>query len=383
MKRIYSINASENFLLKLIKEYYNLTSEEVRREVVNAHYDLVSLLDKSNLKYSELRKVLVPNHNDKKSEYAFIFDTLKLGVNYGKEVFDYILPTLNKESIHNILFGDILDLSTNPDNKDFIKLVVSELSSSLGVEILELNYLSRFFVVYINNLSDCSFDLINCALKNSPSYLGHINCYYNSFIKLVLSNSVSSKFIQYKSTVIVQHEDDIQGASDRNLLGFEFSKFGFEIISIQQYLFSIFLSYKIDSKDKSSCPFYKDDCEINFDTITSSSSNIFINPINVDEGKLDYIENGSKKDKNPSKKVLTRLDKVGITKNDFEILLMKAIKDSIIYDIDYSNMENYNICKFSVFLDFNENNINNKNVKMKLVLKYNYSDNIFSLCTMY
>lgn len=154
-----------------------------------------------------------------------------------------------------------------------------------------------------------------------------------------------------------------------NMCGYNFNNY--EIISIQGVLFNLFMSYKIDCMYPLFINIHKNDFEVLSNIITSETDNVLKNLNLVDKAKIKYIEN--------EKKILTRLNVLGVSEDGFTDIIKQNIKNSAIYDIDYSSLNKYSIVKFTMFIDAKSE----KNHKFKCVFGYQIDSNSISLITMY
>lgn len=176
---IYSIGSRNNIMLETIKLYFKATNKEIHDEIINEFKVFASKIQETKLIYNDFKAVLLPP-TEKKKDYLFVFDTLKIGNSYGYYVFNKVIPCLNKDSKHNVLSGDLLDYS-NGRNASYI---LDIMFSALNLEkINERCYTNRFYLVYINNISQFEIDAINKGVNSDSSFVGSCDMTYSSLFK--------------------------------------------------------------------------------------------------------------------------------------------------------------------------------------------------------
>ena len=148
---VHTLDARGNIMLEVTRNYFGLSSERMRREILGLHKRAVDVLALKGVAYAELRSALVPQAD--RREIALFFDSTDLGGWYGFPVHGAVLGTLHKKSSRAILSGDYI--GGNKD-QDFLYELFTEKVEP--VRKITYRHSSQFFVVYINNLSDDMFD---------------------------------------------------------------------------------------------------------------------------------------------------------------------------------------------------------------------------------
>ena len=99
-----SIEAKDYLGLQISKDIFNLSASDFQKDILKQVDILEKKLNKICLKYKDFKKTLLPiKETDKKRDYIFVFDTLKIfNSSYGYEVFKNIIPYLDKKGKHNV-----------------------------------------------------------------------------------------------------------------------------------------------------------------------------------------------------------------------------------------------------------------------------------------
>ena len=358
---IYSINVKHNIMFDLIKDTFKLNSEQLSNELLTYFNQFKTLIDRTSINYSSLGNCLTPS-NDKK-EICLIFDTLKIKSDcYGTEIFDKLLPLFDKDKSYNVLYGDLLDFTDYKLTDKILDLMCD----SCGItRVDEHKFTNRYFLVYLNNLSNTDFIKFSTLPEKVPSFIGYANMTNSSLFKSYISKSISSGFILYKNNAICGHEPDIEDISDRNMPGFNFCENGYKVISICSDYFSIFLDYLIDS----SVSIWKVDKKYKeiLSDIISHDCNLEDFKIILTEDKLNYLitkKNMKKRFNNPKNLKQEILSNVAC-----------CLKQNIFYKLDFTKLQ-YNVILFTVYIDIN-------NEKITCGLKYDTTNKIFEITTMF
>ena len=97
---IISIGTKDYLInLQIIKDFLKLSAFDLQMEVLKQLDILEKKLNKSDLKYSDFKSVLLPiKKTNKKRDYIFVFDTLKIkNYSYGIEVFKNLIPCFTRK----------------------------------------------------------------------------------------------------------------------------------------------------------------------------------------------------------------------------------------------------------------------------------------------
>ncbi len=184
MDTIFTLNARGNVFLDVASKRLNISQSKMRTEIQTMFHSMVQDLDKSGLRYADLKTALVPSLDH--HEAGFIFDSTAIESNiYGAEVMSRVLPLLDPRSTQSCLVGDLIA----PDSaQEFVFSILEQFL--VGNRPLEYIHSTLLFCVYLNNLSKKSLERIHENLQTFPAYLGYVPCTYSSVAKTYLSTTI-------------------------------------------------------------------------------------------------------------------------------------------------------------------------------------------------
>ena len=357
---IYTLNARGNVLLPATVNMFNLNNSEYAKMVIDIHDEAKIKLTKKGIDYKKLKSALIPAHKDR-YELALIFDSQLIDSDwYGNDVFEHVLPSLNKESTCSILCGDIIaDYLPCETVHDIL------LNDMVQIHPTTFKYPTQYFVVYINNLSSLHKDTIITSLITYNAFVGYVDTTFMSLFKSLISRSLVSICIKYKDIMILRHEDDIDDDKNINNCGYRFEKYGFRYISIKQMYYDLFLTYKIES-------ILADQEDLDYSIKAISSDYDTCNKVYVDNKKIGYLNNA----KNG---LMKKLNLKEYNSEDLQNLIGNKISNTYFYDLEY--IEEYRTPKFNVSLELET--IEGTKRKVLVALMYSEQKNSFELITMY
>lgn len=358
---IYTLNARGNVLLPVTVNMFNLTNSQYAKMVLDFHNEAIIKLANKGIDYNKLKSALIPVHKNR-YEIALIFDSQIIDSDwYGNDVFEHVLPSLNKESTCSILCGDII--------ADYLpcELVYKILMHDM-VKIHPTTFIhpTQYYVVYINNLTSLHKETIISSLNAYQAFVGYVDTTFMSIFKSLISRSLMSICIKHKDTMILRHEDDIDDNENINNCGYKFEKYGFKYISVKQMYYDLFLTYKIESilADQEDLDYSIKAIAPHYETRTNS--------IYVDKNKMEYLnleKNG----------LMTKQNLIKCTSEDLASLINERINKTYFYNLEY--IEKYSTPKFNVSLELET--VEGKKRKVLVALKYSDNNDSFSLITMY
>ena len=328
---IFTLNARENILLEVARDYFSLTNPVIHREIQAIHFATQQILASKGIYYTDLRSGLVPSTD--RHEAGFVFDSGCIGSSlYGVEVARVILPFLDKRTTQSVLCGDLLG-----DSKDQIFKILNK--SLVPVRSPVFNRDASLYCVYINNLSESVLERLHKELAKFPAYIGFIPATFASQAKIYLSTTLTPNFLKHNSQVIMGHEDDVPNEKNLNMTGYPFEDFGYKVISLQSSYFDLFLTYKIE---RSVHPGFEIDTEMALNAISDHVLPLTDCTVLLEEAKYGYLQSEK----------LSKLQKAGIAELD-QIDLVELIQSKIaanyIYNLFYS--EEHNVIKFNLMLE--------------------------------
>lgn len=278
---IFSLESRSNVLLEVITDHYGLSDSGVFVEIQSAASHLRKLLAAKDIKYSDLKRALVPNVD--RLERAFVFDWTKFDSNwYGRQVHEFMLPLLERRSSCSVLVGDWIS------EYQFAEIYSESFPDHVEARMLDATRpADTLYFVYLNNLTNASAARIDSALSSHAGYLGALDLTYSSVMKAFLSGMLMRIYIQHRSTIIQGHEDDRDDMENVNLIGYDFAKFGYTNRSVPFRLHGWFLSYKIERPVVSA---EDSDTRFSLSAMTPTPYPIAQCVVELDERKLDYLQ---------------------------------------------------------------------------------------------
>ncbi|MGE8723309.1 hypothetical protein ACO2KH_18485 [Leptospira terpstrae] len=357
-KTIYSIDARDNVYLEVIRNYLNLNGSTMRNIINELFNELIYILKSKGIEYEKLKNCLTPQL--KKNESALIFDTHQTNSGmYGSEIYDVLLPLLEKKSCCSFLHGDLI--LENNQQESFKKILENLLKRNKNK--YTYRHSTQFFCIYINNLPNNSVQLINKSLEKYPFYIGYIDVQYNSLFKSYLSTNLMNGFIKYNNFIIQPQPEDSPIEANENTLGYNFKEYGFICKSIPVNLFDVFLSYKIER------PVYKgfeSDSIFNLYFLSNSPQELSELEIEIEDEKYQYLISNKSES-------LKKIDSNFPNKEYLKSLISKNILSNYIYNIAYS--ENLKIGKFNIIIE----NAIEQNLTYRFLVSMEYQENLKKL----
>ncbi|WP_215222686.1 hypothetical protein [Echinicola shivajiensis] len=355
LERIFTIDARGNIFLKLMSERFNLSSLDIQKEIYSLFKELKFQLIYHNINYSELKNVLIPNRDRK--ELLLIFDPSKFNSSiYGSIAMDVVLQSLGTVGKHSILGGDFIFWGNSPSSA--LDLVIR---SCEWKDAPPDTFFEPFFI-YVNNLSNHKFQKVKSDLLSKEYCIGYSDLTFHSIFKESISLSLSNAFILLNDRVIVPNED--YKMMDNPTM-YDFQKHGIKINSIQDILYGVFLSYKIERRVYQG---FQDDFKFSLNAVTESTSNPDKIKVRIKEEKFnDYLHTTRKKN----------LELLGIdhlTKGQLERFLEHKISSNYIYNLEINE---HGIKKFVINIE------NNTQSKLVLVFEYLQDVKMANLLTAY
>ena len=334
IKSLHTLNARNHAMLEVVRDYFNLGSKQMLREIQGMRYSVEEVLAKKGIKYGDLRSALVPAKN--RREIALVFDNTAIDASwYGFEVMKRVIPLFNRESDHSVLLGDYLDASSHKEQlfKAFRQTV--ELRRDVHFQ-----HPTQFFIVYINNLTKHMVEYFDNNLSQYCGYVGIADMTYGSMFKFYLSTMLVNSFVKHGKIILQGHEPDRDAEDDVNMSGYPFEENGYVCRSISDELMGVLLSYKIE---RPIYPGFEVDTEFALNAVVDTPMSIHKFEVEVEEEKLKYI----------MKRKLGSIKRAGledINNEQLSALIKAKIQNSYIYNLCF-NAE-HNIMKFDTILEF-------------------------------
>ncbi|NHQ60239.1 hypothetical protein G9409_06470 [Chlorobium sp. BLA1] len=363
-KPIHTLNARDNVMLEVIRNYFKLTPHHMHRQIQGMRATLEDILSKKGISYSNLRSALVPDR--KRREIALVFDTTAIESSwYGLDVFERIIPQLDKRSNHSILVGDYLD---RPGE---IEKLFSAFEESVRLRRnVEFRHPSQFYIVYLNNLTDAMVRRFDEGLAGYEAYVGFADTTYASAFKLYLSTMLVNLGIKHGHIFIQGHEPDRPDADDLNMCGYPFEETGFTCRSVSSDLEGVLLSFKIERPVFSG---FEVDTELALNAISLLPLPLDDFVVEVEAARLNYV-------KTIKKNSVERAGLEAITSNELGELIKAKISGSYIYNLVV--LEEYDIAKFNIIIELPSRS-SEEPTRLLAALEYKPEQKILRLLTLY
>lgn len=361
MQPIHTVNTRSHVMLEILRDHHGMVESRMKNEIQRMHAELIEILSAKNVDYASLRSALVPSID--KEEAFFLFDSSAIDTGlYGRQILDQLLPLLDSQSTHSILVGDLLE-----NDPPLIYEIIRE-SLVLPRPFIFKNF-PLIFGVYINNLSSAAKKNIDSRLASYNPYIGYIPTTFQSRAKMYASTMMASFLLKKGKTLIIAHEDDRSNTENINITCYNLEQSGYKIVSLQDYYFSIFLSYKIERP-----AFYIDttDIEIALNSVTSSVRPFDELDVILEDKKLGYL----------MFEKLGKMKKAGLAKADrtqIEHLIKQNVSNSYIYNLVYLN--EHDVMKFNIILEL-EQEVGDP-TRILVALEYMPDRNALRVLTLY
>lgn len=331
-KEIYRFNTSDDMGYLLLKQALRLTDEDIYNNIA-LHFELMQeQLKQKGILYKNLKSALVPNQDKNRNEICFIFDAEKVRMGfYGIHIFQKIIPLLDKESTYSILCGDYT--GEIKETNEFVFYNYPDYYNWL-----RNTYYGDFFLVYFNRLTKKQCLEIVTGLLQYSWFLGYIDVTYHSAFKSYISSILCNVCIKNKNKIILPHPEDYLDEENVNIWDYPFEENNFKCVSINERIFNVFLSYKIET-------LIVDDMDIgfSFNALFPKFESITQIMLKIDDNKwYKYLT-----DKDKGKGAI--LEKVGYSPNQKDKFI-REVYDKICNNYLYNLRQNeygdllFNVC---------------------------------------
>lgn len=361
-KKIHMLNARNNIIMTVINKVNK--GLNIFEEINNEFTIFLDMLENKGIEYSKLSRALIPSRDEDKYEYAFVFNSTYFNdktMFYGEKIMNKILSIINKESTQSILAGDYIKIQGVNENS-LRNLFLEKIEYINKCDYLHNN---EYYIVYINNITKKQLNDMIGDLKNESYFVGVMNLKYTSGIKQYLSYILCQICIKYKNKVILPHFIDRDDKENYKEQGYAYKENGFDIISINQMYYELFLAYKIPNGIKD-----EEDLKFSYNLLTYITPKYEKIKVIIDERKLKYLMTKKTDD-------MKTLGLLNVTKEELEKKILINIYNNYIYNIEKNE---FGDLKFNVLIELFENS-ERKNALISL--KYIPEKNELKLITMY
>ena len=355
MEKIYTINARVNSFLEVTAEHFNLTSPEIQKGIYNLFQELKSELAFHKIKYSSLKNALIPSKD--KKEMLLVFDPTKIDSSvYGIVAMDAVLNSLGLKGKHSILAGDLIYWGNSQEYAFDMVRYNCNWNDSFPTTFFEP------FFIYVNNLTNHKFEQLRLNLISESFCVGFSDLSFHSDFKEYISTFLTNSFVLLDNKVIVPNEDH---KMTDNPTMYDLEEYGLNICSIQDILYGVFLSYKIECKVNEG---FEEDFRFSMNAVSEDASNLGKMKVKIKDEKFDlYLQSARKKN-------LELLGVDELSKTELEEFLESKILSNYIYNLEINE---HGIKKFVINIE------NNTKSKMVLVFEYLNEEGYANLLTAY
>lgn len=256
-------------------DHFSLNPSQARRLIRVEHHQLVQMLAREGIDYSQLGNALVPKAN--RHEIAFIFNSTAITSGmYGYSFAEKWIPILKTDGPEktSVKVGDILALPSELVWRQFEERLVST-----G----DWPRLSReeYFVVYLTNLSPRQVANTHAALgRDERGYLGYVDCTtWNPLKGGMLLPQVG---LRLGDTIITGMDD----AGTANQVGYPFEESGFRIVGIPEEYYGPYLGFRLDNGVP---PWADDDSAMALTVLGGSRIPASTSQVDIDEERIEYL----------------------------------------------------------------------------------------------
>lgn len=337
-KVIYTFNAYGFLLYPVMKSFFELSDIKVYQDIRSGFELLQKQLSIKDISYDDLKGALIPNQDSDKKEICLVIDAMQVDdLDYGRYVFDKLIPLLDKKSTYSILCGDYVDiLQRLQDSQTYLYSALNEVLERSNV--FEYKHSNQYFLIYFNRLSSTQQRKIVEGICQYPWFTGVADLTYSSRFKTYCSLILTSVCIKNRGKIIASHPSDYMDDENVNMRGFPFEENGYTFYSINEDSFGSFLSYKIEKhvSDKTDVSFSFNALFPKFNSIEKIDLKI------LDEKWFLYLT-----DRESGKgKLLETLGYGPEKKEDFQRAIFRQIREKYIYNLrqnEYGDLM-FNVC---------------------------------------
>lgn len=295
----------------------------------------VEVLDSKGIKYEELKAALVPQKD--RREMVLVFDRKKIpDAWYGSKVQEQVLPLLSAMGSHSVLQGDYIGIVGREEAQRHDLMQYLNIANPSDYQ-----HSNQYFLVYVNNLSETMVGTLHEGLSGYQPYVGYVDMSMPSRLKIYLSSVLPATYILHKKTVIMPHEPDRPNTEDINMHGLQLESCGLIPRSLQDDLFGVFLTYKIERPVLAG---FESDTELSLNAISEQPSQLNGFNVRLDVEKLGYLM--GQKDG-----AMKRLGLLNASAEEITSLIQDKLRSNYLYNLRVSKGETHETVLFNVLID--------------------------------
>ncbi|MBT9383487.1 hypothetical protein KM176_06425 [Pseudooceanicola sp. CBS1P-1] len=327
---VHTLDARNNIFLEVLRDHFKMTPEWMHREIQGIARSTSALLAKKGVDYDALRTALVPQQD--RHEAAFLFNIdFESSDSYHYPVHQRLLRLFGRQSSHSVLHADITDErrwgALKQADEQLVRVGGRQFESPM------------LYAVYVNNLTDQMLANIHGGFEDYPCYVGHVDTTFSSIFKAWLSTQLGNAYVQFRGTIIGQHEDDRDALENIDLVGFGFKKAGYTVRSIPGTQFMLLLSYKIERPVVQG---YEADTEFSLNAISPVALPLGNCDIEIDPRKFEYLSTEKAKS----------LEGLGLLGGNLD-QLREMISERISHNYIYSMVQDdaHGVSRFNIMIE--------------------------------
>lgn len=342
---IYTFNNVGYVLYSVTKDSFKMSDQQVYDMIQQEFIKLKNRLQQKGIEYESLKKALIPNTEKNRHEICLVFNkTLIKASHYSKEIFDKLIPLLDKNSVYSLLVGDYIDVFQDKNGaQDFLHEAMNEVLVVCNES--EFIDAQQYYLIYFSNIGNKEIDRIVNALSRLQEFYGYAYLDHNSTFKSYLSRILISECVKYKNYIISSHPSDYQDSENIKMRPYPYAENGFTFASINEESYEPFLHYKIESvipdqQDLSFC----------FNALFPKFNSIKKLKIIISNDKyFNYLIT----DKKGKDGILSSFGFDETNKELFEKQVYEKVLRNYIYNLDY--LEEHNVYKFNICIELEKN----------------------------
>lgn len=367
---IYTFDAKEFLLYPVMKSYFELSDNDVYKSIQEGYELLLKQLNTKKVSYASLKGALIPNQDKDRFETCFVFDSTQIEcADYRNQVFERLIPLLDKESTYSILCGDYIDFlyKYQADSQQQLRWEMNHVLARCHKS--EYRHSNQYFLVYINRLTGNQRLKIVEGLYQYSWFTGFADVTHSSYFKSYISHILVPVCIKNKNTVIMAHPSDYSDEENINVRGFSFEMNGFKLVSINDDSYGAFLSYKIESQVPD-----KEDIGFSFNALFPKFDSFEKIELHISDDKWNKYLTNSEKGKG---QIMETLGYGPVDKERFRKEVFKHICANYIYNLKKNE---YGDLMFNVCVELPT--VNGHVRKTTIALKYHPDTGIIEVVTV-
>ncbi|MBS1676382.1 MAG: hypothetical protein JST08_03250 [Actinobacteria bacterium] len=364
---IWTLEARDSVMLEVVSSLFNLSPEQMRREIKAMHETTVAAIAAKGIEYGELGNALTPQRT--RRERAFLFDTARIEAGaYGYAVAEVILPLLPPDLSCSIRHGDLV---LEPHLQDRgVELLNTEANLIRRVDLVDTN---QIYCVYLNNLTARMVTDITDGLSDYDPFVGYVEASTSSSMKDWLSTTLVNAYLKHRRAMLNGHEDDAPNTVNYNLPGWPVEDNGYQCLSNQDMYFHLFLGYKIERRV---VPGAEGDTDFSLTAISGNPLPLADFDIEVDSAKAEYL-----RQHHPGG--LERAGLLALSNDELAAAVKAKVSDSYIYKLRYLDEHDTSLFDLMVELESRDEEGSARKTRLLASLAYEPSRRVLRLVTLF